>query len=113
MLRFRLRTLLIAVTVLAVPMAWVGDRLWWIRERRRLLDNPNIQTWDSFDESVPLAPGYLWLFGETGTAEVLVNGTDDEELKNATRLYPEARIQHGHISVAEMEGPAQAQATRP
>ena len=39
MLRFRLRTLMIVVAVLAVPMAWVGYSLRWIEERRVALED--------------------------------------------------------------------------
>lgn len=61
--RFRLRTLLIAVTVLTVPMAWVGYSLSWIAERRAARESGL----DMYPFENPVsAPFSLRLFGEPG-----------------------------------------------
>lgn len=89
MLRFRLRTLLIAVAVLAVPCAWVGWQLDWIRQRRAIV------TWDYNGSPLPYqklcrAPGFLWLFGESGISELACDS--DEEAERLRCLFPEADV---------------------
>jgi hypothetical protein len=37
-IRFRLRTLLISVVLLSIPLGWAGYSLAWIRERERRID---------------------------------------------------------------------------
>src|SRR5262245_22598584 len=69
--QFRLRTLLIAVAVLAVPCAWVGYSLRWIGERHRLLEDARF-TLSAWDTAPPTAPAGLWLFGEQGATNLMV-----------------------------------------
>lgn len=87
MLRFRLRTLLIAVAVLAVPMAWVGHSLRWISERHAALAAGRV--YDFSDSACTTAPGGLWLFGERGVITIFCSAEDAEF---AGRLFPEAVI---------------------
>jgi len=85
MLRFRLRTLLIAVAVLAVPIAWVGYQLNWIRQRREWLRGHAHAT---VDPPTP-APSLLALFGEKGIQSTWYFPGEEVE---AQRLFPEAII---------------------
>lgn len=97
MLTFRLRTLLIAVAVLAAPMAWVTNSLRWIQARHEMLsdefgpfDRPHV------NPPTASAPGGLWLFGEEGVALMwYYRRTPDEIpdcLEEAKRLFPETTI---------------------
>ncbi len=80
--QFRLRTLLIAVVVLSIPLAWVAYSLNWIRERQ---DFSACITYS--DATLP--PAGLWSFGENG-ATLIVCPRDGWE--QARRLFPEAEI---------------------
>jgi hypothetical protein len=50
---FSLRTLFVAVTVLAVPLGWVGYQLNWIRQRHELLERQERfrKLWSEFMKS--------------------------------------------------------------
>ncbi len=87
MLRFRLRTLLIVVAVVAVPCAWVSYSLKWIEERRALITSGSVSV-NPFAQPID-APSYLWLFGEQGVSQM--GGTRDMTEK-ARRLFPEAEV---------------------
>jgi len=97
MFRFRLRTLLITVAMLAVPMAWANYSLHWIEARRVALGK------DNFCFLIPsdaprAAPGGLWLLGEKGYVRlgVIVMTRDEVERRNVVdevkRLFPEATV---------------------
>lgn len=101
MLRFRLRTLLIAVAILAVPMAWVGHSLRWIEQRRAAivsiygrgfywLDRLSGFGNDSFER--PDAPGLLWLFGERGQSGIVRPKLTTYTREELERLFPEAEV---------------------
>jgi hypothetical protein len=116
MLRFSLRTLLIVVTALAVPMAWAGYSLRWIAERHDRLERGQwidhvmhgAPEWTlhkngvrragqwCIDDSWPArtrAPCGLWLFGEQGYEFLIYDGLRQEMIE-AERLFPEATISH-------------------
>ena len=66
---FRLRTALLAVIVLSVPLAWVAYSLNWIRERHVALAYfSELELYflgePPYDEPPARAPGLLWVFGE-------------------------------------------------
>lgn len=93
---FGLRTLLLVVAILAVPLAWVGYSLNWIRERRQYL-----QQGISRDACSPTltAPAGLWVFGEKaygGVVAVWGANEDPEDVKERVdgiqRLFPEAQV---------------------
>ncbi len=90
MFRFRLRTLLIAVAVLAVPCAWVGYQLNWIRQRHAegSLWPKGIPRWAT-QTPYPRGPGFLWMFGEYGRYQVFCRRGDFERI---SRLFPEAHV---------------------
>ena len=86
--QFRLRTFLIAIAVLAVLTAWVGNSLKWIAARHTMiLEHANYA--DMLDQPRTTAPGGLWLFGETGKVILDVEPGYGEE---ARRLFPEAKV---------------------
>ena len=88
--QFRLRTLFIAVAVLAVSMARVGYSLDWIRQRKAHLVSPNRGFTDQcLSPQTQRAPAGLWLFGEQGY--IAITATPDQEGK-ARRLFPEALV---------------------
>jgi len=88
-LTFRLRTMIVAVVVLSIPLAWVGYSLNWIRVRQRwfyaeghdfIYDGPSV-----------LAPAGLGIFGESGNRVIACSKA---EYDHAVALFPEATIFH-------------------
>jgi hypothetical protein len=91
MLRFRLRRLLIAVTVGCVVFAWCRYSLDWIEARRTALNGDNV-AWFLGTHMPTIAPGGLWLFGEGGVAAIRIAPHSDEELERIASLFPESQI---------------------
>lgn len=96
---FSIRTLLLSVTIIAAPLAWVGYSLNWIRERRDFRDRhialefPTVFRGSSLfdqEEYHPQAPGSLWIFGEHGQPGFMLKDANQTEW--AQRLFPEAVI---------------------
>jgi hypothetical protein len=102
MLRFRLRTLLIAVAVLAMPMAWVGYSLRWIEERHRALGEWHYRL--NTNAALPYprtnAPGCLWLFGEMGFSVLHWSHDAPGTREEIERLFPEAEIREIALSAS-------------
>src|SRR4051812_34791406 len=96
MFRFRLRTLLMIVALLAMPMAWVGYSLRWIRERREGGGlHPESTVIPIFPRAAPEstpAPGGLWIFGERGRYFVFARRGDKNRM---ARLFPESLVLEG------------------
>jgi hypothetical protein len=87
--RFRLRTLLIAIALLSIPMGWVAYHLNWIRERHELLRKYAYpQEISGFD--LPQLPLGLRVLGETSHLE-LGFWPDRDVLKRAKQLFPEVK----------------------
>jgi hypothetical protein len=82
MLRFRLRSLLIAVAIIAVPMAWVGYHYRWYQQRLAFMRDHG-GTWARLTEP----PGALRLFGDYGVESLNIEPGYANECK---RLFPEA-----------------------
>jgi hypothetical protein len=106
--RFRLRTLFMVATVVAI-IGWVGYNLNWIRQRHQLVAEQLMLSeryqagWAMVPYSPgqpPTAPGLLWLFGEAGLPSMTLLITQDEpgthdadeQTRLAKRLFPESRI---------------------
>ena len=98
--QFRLRTLLVAVVLLSIPLAWVAYSLSWMRERElalfkhgvmsSLLDIPHGGPKLHPD---PPAPGCLGLFGEEGVSWIAIPlNWQPEERERIKQLFPEADI---------------------
>ena len=97
--RFGLRTMFVVVTVVAVLCAWVAYSLNWIRERHHAIATgevkvvrQNVRYSFLILTPVPRAPAGLWMFGEHGNRELLV---DENMAEKAHRLFPEATIWRG------------------
>jgi hypothetical protein len=85
--RFRLRTLLIAIALLSIPMGWVAYQLNWIRQRHALLaeaKNNGLVVGSS------PAPGLLAVLGEKGVSILMI---PDDLQERAHLLFPEADIE--------------------
>lgn len=99
-LAFRLRTLFVLIAVAAVPLAWVGYSLSWIRQRRHAhavgaVEQGNVLTW----RAPPWAPGGLWLFGETACEYLDWFPGTSISLDAAQRLFPESHVINGDLGV--------------
>ena len=95
--RFGLRSLFVLVTVVAIACGWVTYSLNWIRQRNDLLTYhyDGYPTFYGTDGSVfrPVAPSWLWLYGEPGVAVIVRHTKDPEEKRWLQRVFPEARIE--------------------
>jgi hypothetical protein len=103
--QFSLRSLTIGVTLLAVPCAYVGYNLNWIRERdaarksligRTLFDSGMDYRNRRFLTGYPLrlAPWSLRILGETGAGIWILDiPKSDPVIEQLRRLFPEASIQ--------------------
>jgi hypothetical protein len=99
--QFRLRTLLVAMTVACAVSSWVGYQLNWIRERHAIMaDGAPMQnsqvlgrcTEVSYDNVVG-APWSLRLLGERGCCNlVLTFKKSDPQTARIRRLFPEAQV---------------------
>ena len=104
--RFSLRTMFVLVTMLSVPLSWVGYHVNWIRLRREMLEL--VQTkktilssdiprgFSNADEQFPLS---LWILGErpvfsmtVGNAYVGSSQEMDARAEAARKLFPEAQF---------------------
>jgi hypothetical protein len=87
--QFSLRTLLIGVTLLAVPCAYVGWQAKIVREREEYLKNhDHIMVPNPFEENKPSVPWILSVLGATPVFRVIV--ANDADLERAVALFPEA-----------------------
>jgi hypothetical protein len=106
-LRFSLRSLFIALTILA---CWLGYQLNWIRQRREFYaknEADMLQHCGSTMIGVQYgkAPGLLWLFGESakplivlhveGNSPEALTPADLERIRQARLLFPETRGDFG------------------
>lgn len=100
-LRFSLRTMLVLLLVLSIPLAWLAVQLKWIRDRRealrRLMQPPSrafILDWRSsfVHERDERTPWSLKLFGEEGERLIFIRYGEESELKPLRRLFPEAEV---------------------
>jgi hypothetical protein len=106
-LRFRLRTLLIVVAVLAVPCAWVGQTVRWIRAREVVVRDQYGENPDSNIELVayflidasgvspaprPDMPLGLRLLGQREIPAVFYKSGETPSKERLTELFPEAFV---------------------
>jgi hypothetical protein len=86
--QFSLRTMLIGVMLVSIPLAWVGYSLNWIRQRREMIERG--RAFRAWPETVTRdAPSGLWIFGERGSQILASEPTDMEKVKH---LFPEADV---------------------
>ena len=88
--QFRLRTLFVGVTLLAVPMAYVAHEAKIVRERKSLLDRaPEFEPCDNWH-------GISWMRRMLGDEAVgiiqLLVASSDEEVERYQTAFPEASI---------------------
>ena len=87
--RFRLRTLLIAIALLSIPMSWVAYQLSWIRQRHEFLLRRTFFEYEGFVLPAKHLPWSLSLFGEKAEDIVFTTSKTSDEAK---RLFPESQI---------------------
>src|SRR6185312_8763737 len=88
----RLRTMFVLVFVVSLPLAWVGYSLNWIRQRHEVLDRDEakfVTRYDHVRSTSVLAPGGLWLFGETGVVMIQYAEASPELMRSSATLFPE------------------------
>ena len=88
--QFRLRTLLIGVTLLAVPLAYVGWQAKIVRERHAILKAPPMESFYPSVKTTPLVRRWL---GDLDLSEIVmgVNATE-EEMARFRAAFPEAVV---------------------
>lgn len=90
---FSLRTLFVVVTVVAIPLGWIGYQLNWIRQRAIFLDGPHRGPWRSYEAHGKLLPWHLALFAEMSYSQIELNtAATDRDFEMTKRLFPEAEI---------------------
>jgi hypothetical protein len=90
--QFRLRTLLIGVTLVAVPLGYVGWQAKIVREREEFLETRYWLPGDSSPFEPVQAPWMLRLFGAKPVYHVTVWGKVEAE--RAASLFPEAIVEN-------------------
>jgi hypothetical protein len=100
--QFSLRTLMIVVTLLAVPCAYVGWQTKIVRERKAVLANCSrsiilYSFADEADQSSLISPVKRWL-GDVAVQYIVVSAAFDlADLKVIREAYPEAEIELRHV----------------
>jgi hypothetical protein len=94
--QFRLRTLMIAVAVVAIPCAYVGWQMKIVRTRRaelnRTVDARLVGIADDDEERV--IPWVRRVLGDQRVASIrMLVGTDVAELDRLRALFPEAKVE--------------------
>ena len=96
-MKFRLRTIFVAIAVISLPLGWIAYQLNWIRQRQGFLSRGAVldESGHLNDSACPVkAPWELSLFGEPPVKMITVpNDMTDE----ARRMFPESFV------VIEME----------
>ena len=89
--RFRLRTLFVVVTVLALACGWFGYELNWLRQRRRVISQPNIigAKGSYFLEAPPVALWPLRMLGEDAYRRVILVIVDKERFQPGNDYWVE------------------------
>lgn len=91
--QFRLRTLLVIMTLASVPCAWASYSLKWIADRHRALESGQFRTSMIWDDRI--APASLRIFGEEGLWSLSVFGDSPLTIDEVKRLFPEAKVVEG------------------
>jgi hypothetical protein len=95
-LQFRLRTLLIVVTVFCAATGWIAKQVHIVRERKAFIAStpePALYWFDDRDDRGPAIPFVRRLLGDRGYESIgmQINSTK-EERDRAAKLFPEATI---------------------
>jgi len=90
--RYSLRTLLVLVVLLAIPLGWIAAQLKWIHDRHEALEHHHALS-VSWTGRGPEAPWSVRIFGENGQLEItLRDDKSDDERKRIEKLFPEATV---------------------
>jgi len=84
--QFSLRTMFVVITLVSIPLAWVGYSLNWIPQREEAR-----RRYQGMVGGKIQAPAGLWLFGETAYDSFEWRGPP-ESVEQAQRLFPEATL---------------------
>jgi hypothetical protein len=102
-IRFSLRVMLVAVTLVSVVLGWVAYQRHWISERNRLRAWSFTQRMEHiYPEDDVIQPSWgLRLFGEPALPQMnirLQEGEDEKTLDEFKRAFPECKvtIERGH-----------------
>jgi hypothetical protein len=94
--RFSLRTLLVLIALISIPLGWLAYQLNWIRERHKMLTQElprEYQEYREYNKTQPAilrpAPWPLRIFGEQG---IVVIGVPKSQAERAAELFPEAAV---------------------
>jgi hypothetical protein len=87
--RYSLRMLFVAMTILAVPIAWAAYNLNWIRKRHDLLRSSQDYDNPPKHPAGKTFPMSLQVFGEQPHTYVL---SPPERIDEARELFPESKI---------------------
>ena len=87
--RFSLRTMLVVVVVISIPLAWVGYSLNWIRQRHEVLNYRGV--WQMGNRE-PAAPMCLWVLGENGVGCLTLPKNSPLSEEEVKRLFPETIV---------------------
>jgi hypothetical protein len=96
--QFRLRSLMIMVTLLAVPCAYVGWQVRLVRERRDILDNRTKHATAIYGMVDPpsLTLGVRRWLGDVAVRQFFFNAdATDDEIEVTRRALPEAEVWRG------------------
>jgi hypothetical protein len=99
--QFRLRTLMIGVTLLAIPCAWVGWQVRIVSHRKALMEtlhqrNRGLSGLPNFvpEDKWPVLPWYRTLLGDTTWPGIFLdrNAFTDDEIAEFKQAFPEIRF---------------------
>jgi hypothetical protein len=85
--RFSLRTLLVLIALISIPLGWVAHQLNWIKQRREFALRHIPDSGHSFWEPPPDTPWQLKLFGEQSGYQF--DAIPPSEIDRAKELFPE------------------------
>jgi hypothetical protein len=89
--QFSLRTLMIAVTLLALASGYISRQYELVKERQRFLGDP--AHYVAYDDNGPEVPWIRRLLGDHGMLEIdLDPASDKAERQQVSALFPEAQI---------------------
>jgi hypothetical protein len=88
-----LRTLFVVVTVCAIPLAWAGYGLKWVRERKEIHDMSAECSSRECKSSADHLPLTLRILGDSPVGWIAVgSGFKEAEVDRIKSLFPEATI---------------------
>jgi hypothetical protein len=102
--QFRLRTLMIGVTLLAVPCAYVGWQAKIVRERDAMRLDLKDHGFVTFDDPKLVPIVRRWL-GDEGYSTILVpRGTSADYIAKIKAIFPESTVGSGSWPTVDLRG---------